>query len=101
MTDNLRNLALVLLAGLVLAGCASVYRVERCVNEGGQTVCSFAEIKTRREFPAGIEIRYDGEARTFIVSTPKVETDNSLEETVGVAVGAAVGAVMRQQQPRQ
>lgn len=55
---------------LVLAGCSTIYEIER--TEAGVT--TKVTIKSRREFSEGLSMRYDREAGQFEFSANQVST---------------------------
>lgn len=63
------TLALLFLLWL-LAGCATVYKIERCEAN----VCVKAEIKSYREFSDGLAMRYNREAGEFEFTANQVST---------------------------
>ncbi len=64
------KLAIVLAALLVLPGCATVYKIERCEAN----VCVRAEIKSYREFSDGLSMRYNRDAGEFEFTANQVST---------------------------
>lgn len=67
----MKYITLLLLLSLLLMGCASTYEVRKC--ESG--TCSYAKIKSFREFSDGLEIEYNGTERTFEFRANQVSTD--------------------------
>ena len=89
---------LMVIAGLILllAGCSAKYEVQRCEGVGVEQVCSYAKVSTRRDFENGLEIVYNGEARTFEFRANSVTTNISPLEyaAAGMLEAVAAGAIM-------
>jgi hypothetical protein len=65
---------LVIAGGIILAwllaGCATVYEIERCHAD----VCMSVKIKSRREFSDGLSMRYDRDSGNFEFTANQVST---------------------------
>ena len=73
---------IILVVGL-LSGCATKYEVTRCTVIDGIQACSSALIKSRREFPEGMQLRYNSKSGDFEFYADKVDTKESPFEAIG------------------
>lgn len=60
---------------LLLSGCATTYSVERTSEEGVTTKLT---VKSYREFPGGIAVKYDRETGGFELQAGEVRNDEQL-----------------------
>ena len=71
---------------VLLSGCATTYKVERCTVIEGKKVCSKAFVKSRREFPKGLQFKYNSETGDFQFHTNQVDNTISPLEAIGLEV---------------
>ena len=78
---------LITLLTVLLSGCATTYEIQRC--EGN--ICSFAKIRTYREFTEGTTVRYDRDTGEFLFEAGSVTTAESpIEKAAANAINRAV-----------
>ena len=65
---------------VLLSGC-NMYNVKRCVEVGGELVCSEANIKSMRKFKH-IAFKYNRDTGAFELEASDVANDNSTIETL-------------------
>ena len=78
--------ALILIFALALSGCATTYKVERCTVIEGKKVCSKAYVKSRREFPKGLQFKYNAKTGDYHFHTDQVDNTISPLEAIGLEV---------------
>lgn len=78
---------LTITACMLLASCATKYEVKKCTVITNIETCSTAKITSRREFPEGMQLRYNSTTGDFEFFANKVtEKANPLEEIGSMAV---------------
>lgn len=70
----MKRLALIIFA-LLLQACATTYEVTRTAPDG---VTTTLKVKSWREFPGGIDVRYDREAGAFELQAGEVSNDRQM-----------------------
>ena len=80
----------IILIALMLTSCATSYKVKRCTVIESIETCSTAQIKSRREFPQGVEVVY--EKGRFIFRANQVSNTVSPLEKLGLDVARAAAS---------
>ena len=74
----MKTLITVILAVLV-SGCATTYTIERTDESGVSTSLT---VKSYREFPGGIDVKYNREDGSFELVAGEVSTDRQFAEVL-------------------
>jgi phage baseplate assembly protein gpV len=85
---------LLIVITVVLAGCATEYTATRTDPDTGVTTS--ITVKSYREFPGGVSIKYDREAGAFEIVAGEVSTGSSPLEEAAAALLLQMPGMVKQ-----